>query len=220
MFKALMAVQWKRTKGAAFLMTVLGFVIPIASVEAVVWTGDSRFTYTASGVVVAMQSFGVWYAFLAAGTGLAFAVLAWSQDNVGRHVYALSLPLPRSKYAAMRFEAGALFLLLPTFGVLVGCVVASMIAPIPVGMHAYPVAMTLRFLLAAGVAFAIFFAISAATPKAAGMVLGGIAAVVLVGFMLSLAAVRLEFLGSTINLLFASPGILSIFTGRWMLIDV
>lgn len=220
MFKALMKVQWKRTKGAALLATVLGFVIPIASVQMVSWNGDPRYWNGAVGVVMAMQSFGVWYSLLAAGCGLAFATFAWSQDNAARHVYALSLPIARSKYAAMRFGAGALFLLLPALGVLIGCLIASLIAPIPIGMHAYPLSLTFRFLLAAAVAFAIFFAISAATPRAAAIVLGGIAAVVVIGFMLSLAAVRIDFLSTVITTLFASPGILSIFTGRWMLIDV
>ena len=33
MFKALMAVQWKWSKGAALLATIFGFAIPLASVQ-------------------------------------------------------------------------------------------------------------------------------------------------------------------------------------------
>jgi hypothetical protein len=219
MFKALMVVQWKWTKWAAMLATLVGFAIPIASAQSVAMARDS-YMQEAAYVVGVMQRFAVGYALLAAAVGLAFAVAAWSNDHKGRHIYALSLPVSRSKYAAMRFAAGAIFLLLPTLGVLVGCLIASIIAPIPAGLHAYPIALTLRFLLASGVAFAIFFAIAASTPKAAGLVLGGIASILIVAFILSAAEVKYDLLGHAGSFLFSEPGLLSVFTGRWMLVDV
>lgn len=214
MFKALMAVQWKWTKGAALLATILGFAIPLASVQAI----DSTLM-GAVAVVLRMQEFGVGYALLAGGVGLAFAVLAWSSDHKGRHVYALALPIDRSRYSAMRFGAGALFLLLPSFGVLAGSHVAVMIANVPPGLHVYPVALTLRFLLASAVAFSIFFAVAASTTKAAGIILGGFASVLILAFVFSVASIQYDLLGHVQDFLFNEPGPLSVFTGRWMLID-
>src|SRR2546430_1949303 len=141
MFKALMKVQWKWTKGAALLATLLGFAIPLASVQSLVLAYSGDIPPGAISVVRAMQYFGVWYTLLAAGVGLAFAVLAWAPDHRGRHVYALSLPITRSKYAAMRFVSGALFLLLPAVGVLVGTLIAAAITPLPTGLQAYPIAL-------------------------------------------------------------------------------
>jgi hypothetical protein len=215
MFKALLTVQWKSTRGAALLGLILGFGIPLASVQ---WT-DDRYGNEVAYVVGRMQSFGVAYALLAAGIGLAAALFAWSADHRGRHVYALSLPVRRSRYAAMRFAAGALFLLVPAAGVLIGSLAAIAIAHIPEGLHSYPLSLTIRFLLASGVAYSIFFAIAASTPKAAGMVLGGLAALVIASIFLSATSMNVNVMGHVGDFVFSQPGPLSVFTGRWMLID-
>ena len=214
MFKALLKVQWKSSRGLALLGAILGFATPLASIQG--WRGDGT---RAAAVVGHMQDFGVWYAVLAAGVGLAFALNAWSADHKGRHVYALSLPVDRSRYAAMRFGAGSLFLLIPAVSVLAGCLVAAGIAPIPTGLHAYPVSLALRFALASAVAFSLFFAVATATPRAAGIVLGLIASVFLLAFVMNAASVEFDLLGRTGDLLFSESGLLAIFTGRWMLID-
>jgi hypothetical protein len=215
MFKALLTVQWKWTRGAALLGLILGFGIPLASVQ---WPLEGYGSEVAN-VVGRMQSFGVAYALLAAGVGLAVALFAWSADHRGRHVYALSLPVRRSRYAAMRFGAGALFLLIPAAGVLVGSLVAIAIAHVPEGLHAYPLSLAVRFLLASGVAYSIFFAIAASTPKAAGIVLGGLAALIVASIFLSAASVNVNVMGRVGDFVFSQPGPLSVFTGRWMLID-
>lgn len=214
MFNALMAVQWKWTKGAALLATIIGFGLPIWSVQSI----DLEH-YGPGYVVARMQSFGVAYALLAGMVGLAFALLAWSADHRGRHVYALTLPVSRARYAAMRFGSGAVFLLLPALGVLAGCVIGVVIANVPNGLHGYPVALALRFFLASAVAFSIFFAVAASTARAAGVVLGGVAAVFFLAFALSAASVDVDVLGKVSDFLFTQPGPLSVFTGRWMLID-
>ena len=218
MFRKMMAIQWRWTKTAVFIATVVGFLLPVASVKLL--SAASDFRGSAAAVVAQMQSFGVAYTMLAAGAGLAFAVLAWSQDHRMRHTYALSLPIRRSHYAAFRFGAGALFLMIPAAGVLAGSLVALWVARIPAGLHGYPIALALRFLLASGVAFAIFFAIAASTPKTAGMVLGGIALLFFVAGLLPVFSIRYDLLGHVQSVLFSTPGLLAVFSGRWMLIDV
>jgi hypothetical protein len=217
MFTRLLSVQWKSTRGAVFLATLVGFLLPIASVRAINEPSDFG---DPNGVVAVMQGFGVLYAVLAAAAGLTIAVLAWSPDHRGRHVYALSLPITRSKYAAMRFAAGVLFLLPPAAGVLIGSLVGLSIAHVPAGLHGYPIALGLRFLLSAGVAFAIFFAIAASTPKTAGIVLACVAALFLAAGLFSAFSINFDLIGRVSTLLFQSPGLLAVFTGRWMLVDV
>jgi hypothetical protein len=215
MFRAITETQWKWTRGVALIATLAGFVVPVLSVQAA--QGAIR---RADDFVGAMQQFSVGYSLLAAGAGLMIALAAWAHDHRGRHVYALSLPVPRWQYALMRYGAGALFLAAPVAGVLVGTLVVAAFGGVPAGLHVYPIALTLRFAFAAAVAYSLFFAISASTPKTAGVVLGTLGALVLMQVLLSMAHVRYDMLGAVGNAIFNNGGILSVFSGRWMLIDV
>lgn len=219
MFTALMKVQWKWTRAVILVATILGFAIPVGSVRLMLFS-EPLSRVTAGRIVNTMQDAGILYSILAGGIGLAVAFLAWSADQRGRHVYALSLPLSRARFAAMRFGAGSLFLLLPSAGVFIGCLVGIGIVELPAGLHTYPFSLTLRFLLASFVAFAIFFSVAAASTRAAGILLGGILGVVMLAVIVTALGVDYDFLGKAGLLLFAEPGVLSIFTGRWMLIDV
>src|ERR1041385_568645 len=164
MFRAITETQWKWTRGPALLATLLGFLLPVASLQV------ARPAMLQPDVfVMAMQQFSVGYSVLAAGVGLVVALAAWSNDHRGRHVYALSLPVPRWKYALMRFGAGGLFLLAPAVGVLAGSLVVAALGAIPEGLHVYPLALALRFAFAAAVAYALFFAIASSTSRTAGV---------------------------------------------------
>jgi hypothetical protein len=216
MFKALLTVQWKWTRGIALLGLIFGFAIPLASVQ---FTSEDAWGNGVPYIVARMQEFGIVYALLAAGVGLAVALVAWSADHRGRHVYALSLPVNRSRYAAMRFGAGALFLLLPAAGVLLGSLLALAISNIPDGLHGYPISLTVRFLLASLVAYSIFFAVSSSTPRVAGYALMALALLIVTSSFLSAASINAHLLGHVGDFVFSEPGPLSVFTGRWMLID-
>jgi hypothetical protein len=217
MFAAILRTQWKWTRGASLVGFVLGFAIPLMSLLAL---QAGRLEFSPSLVVRNMQQFGVLYSLLAGGMGLACAMLAWGHDHRGRHVYALSLPVPRGRYSAMRFGAGALFLLAPVMGVLIGCAVGIAAVDIPTGLNAYPIALTIRFALAAFVAYAMFFAILASSARASAYVLGALALIIIAVFMLSSLDVGQGLVSRTTQLLFGDHGVLSVFTGRWMLIDV
>lgn len=217
MFLAILWTQWKWTRGAALIAFVLGFSIPLLSLLGLETT---RGTFSPMLVVRNMQQFGAMYALLAAGSGLACAMFAWGHDHRGRHVYALTLPIPRSTYTAMRFGAGAICLLVPVAGVLAGCLVGLAAVDVPTGLSAYPLALTVRFLVACFVSYALFFAILASSTKASAYVLGGIGAMVLLVFLLNAFGVGAEVRAVLVQALFGDRGLLSVFTGRWMLIDV
>lgn len=213
MFRAIVETQWKWMRGYALIATVLAFVIPLASLQSA-----SRAS-GANEFVGAVQGFGVWYALLAATTGLCAAFTAWSHDHRGRHVYALTLPISRAQYVIMRLGAGALFMLPPVLALLIGAWAVAVFGTIPDGLHVYAVSIAIRFALAALVAYALFFAVSSATSKAAGIVLGLIAALFLLTYLANVANLPLDFLPRVGRALFESPGIFSVFTGRWMLVD-
>ena len=214
MFRAILETQWKWTRGIVLLATLAGFAIPIASLQAAHASGESQI-----GFVSTMQLWGAAYALLAAGLGLFVAFAAWAQDHRGRHVYALSLPVTRARYALLRFGAGATFLAPTVIAVFAACLLVSTLGGIPEGLRTYSVAVTVRFAFAALVAYALFFAIASSTQKAAGVLLGVVAAVLLTQYGLALAEIRVDLVGRALNLLMESPGVLSVFTGRWTLID-
>jgi hypothetical protein len=220
MFKAILKVQWRWTRIWILVAALAAFAIPVAAVRYFDATNFYGNRPSPGYIIRAMQDAGVLYAMLAAGLGLTVAFLAWTNDHKGRHVYALSLPVSRARYALMRFGAGSLFLLVPTVALLIGAIVATAILDLPPGMHAYPLQLTIRFALASFVAFAIFFCIAGASQKAAATLLGVLAAGVVIAVALNAMGVEADIIGTATRLIFAEPGVLSIFTGRWMLVDV
>ncbi len=214
MFRAILETQWKWTRGVALFATLAAFAIPLAAF------GGGRASWGSPlAVVGTMQSAGMGYAVVAAGLGLAVAVAAWSNDHRGRHVYALSLPVPRWHYSLMRLGAGAVFLAPPVIGLFLGAQIVAFSGAVPAGLHAYPVLLTLRFAFAAAVAYAIFFAISSSTPRTAGVLLATIAVFGLVQYVVSLSGSHADLLSPAMNWVFGKAGALSVFSGRWMLID-
>jgi hypothetical protein len=167
-----------------------------------------------------VQSWGSVYPLLAAALGLLIAIAAWAADHRGRHIHALTLPLPRWQYVALRFGAGLALLTPPIAAVLIGALLGTVMATLPPGLQAYPIALTVRFALAVFVAYAVFFAVSAGTARTAGIILGAIAALILVQVVASIANLDLNLLGVLQAALILGPGPLVVFTGRWMLVDV
>lgn len=215
MFEAILRTQWKATRAMLLLTTLLAFALPLSSLQA------ARDDLSAQQVIATMQSWGGGYSVLAALLGLLVALAAWRPDHVGRHVYALSLPISRSRYTLFRFSAGATFLAPSVIALLIGALVVTFSGAVPQGLHAYPVALTLRFALAAVVSYALFFAIASSTSRTAGFIIAAMAGLVFAQYLLSVVGdSRVDILGPIIDFILYRPGVLSVFAGRWMLIDV
>ena len=214
MFSAILATQWKWTRSVTLLLALAGFAIPVASLRSASAVRDPQLFLTA------MEGWGVAYSLLSLAVGLLVALSAWGHDHQGRHVYALSLPIPRSRYVLMRFGAGLVLVAPAVIGVLVGALTVAASGGVPPGLHAFPIALTLRFAFCAMLGFAMFFAVGAATTRTAAIVLGLIGGVLFAQYLLSLGRIGFDLLGYVGELLFVNPGILSVFSGRWMLIDV
>jgi len=214
MFRAILKTQWKWTRVAVLVCVVIAFALPMISLAL------ASETRTARQFIGVMQGWGVAYAIAAATLGLVVAVAAWSSDHRGHHVYALSLPVARWRFVLLRFGAGLLFLVPPVVGLAISALIVSNDHAIPAGLHSYPFALTLRFAFAALVSFGIFFAISAATKRAAAVILGLIALVVVADVVTDAAGLHAQILERAVTYTFAYPGLLSVFNGRWALIDV
>jgi len=174
----------------------------------------------AQDLLRSVQSWGSLYPLLATALGLLMAIAAWAPDHRGRHIHTLTLPLPRWEYVLLRFGAGFVLLAAPIAAVAIGALLASLSATIPPGLQAYPIALAVRFTFAVFVAYAVFFAVSAGTARTAGIILGVIAALILVQVVAGIANIDLNLFGAAQTVLVLGPGPLAVFTGRWMLVDV
>ena len=217
MFRVVLETQWKWTRGMLLAATLTTFALPLLSMRDAARALDDM---NARELLARMQSFGTMYAVTAAFIGLVVAAMAWTSDHAGRHVYALSLPIERWRYVAMRFGAGALTIVPTAIALWVGGVVALAAHEIPAGLESHPAALAIRFALAALVAYSLFFAISSGTKRTAGIVLavlGGLICLELIGETMDLP---LRPLSMFIDLMVHRAGTLGVFNGRWMLIDV
>jgi hypothetical protein len=213
-WRAVLETQWKWTRGLAFIGVVIGFALPLLSLRT---AAGAR---TTAGFILTMQAWGVAYAITAGALGLMTAIAAWAYDHRLRHVYALSLPIARWRYVLMRFGSGLPTLALPVFAVLIGAEIVAHNAAVPAALHAYPIALTLRFAFAMLVAYSLFFAISSATGRTAAYILGAIVLIVVAQILLSSTSLKVDLLSRAMDIVFAAPGLLAVFGGRWMLVDV
>lgn len=211
MFRVLLLAQWKWCRPVIIGGIGAGLAIPILALHGAGAPAD---------LLARIRSWGTLYPVLAAGLGLLTAISSWAPDHRGRHVHALTLPIPRSRYVLLKYLAGLTLLAGPACAVLLGALLATAIATLPAGLHGYPVALAIRFALAVLVAFSIFFAISGATARTARWIVGIIGALIAAQILANVAGlpVRLDLLVQLAVLQW--PGPLAIFTGHWMLIDV
>jgi hypothetical protein len=218
MFRMILYTQWKWTRVALLASVLASFALPLLSLQR---AGDpDQSAWEVRMLLASIQSWGVLYPVLATAVALLLALSAWGPDHRGRHVYALSLPVPRWHYALQRFGAGVVLLAGPALALWLGALVAAGTASIPDGLQAYPGAIAVRFALALGVAYAVFFAITAGTTKTAGYVLAGIGAILAAQVLAAAAGLSLDIVPFVSDRVFLWPGPLEIFSGRWMLIDV
>jgi len=217
MFRAILYTQWKWSRIPLLFGVLTSFALPILSMQRV---SSVTGYWQTRAMLSSVQAWGILYPIVGTGLALLVGALAWAADHRGRHVYALSLPLPRWHYALLRFGAGLVLLAAPVMAVWIGGLLATATVTIPTGLHAYPTMLAARFALAVFVTYALFFAISAGTVRMAGYVLGALAFVLVVEVIANAAGAHVSLLEQLFIGLVVWPGPMDVLTGRWMLIDV
>ena len=219
MFREILRAQWRGSRLALLILAVLAFAAPLTTVY---WGGDLRTSGTdrVAFWLSAAERIAALLPYLALLAGVAAGFLAWAPDHAGRHVYALSLPISRPRFVALRFGAGAVIVAVPAVGLLAGAIVASLAVSLPEGLHAYPAQLTVRFLLASLTIYAIIFALSIATKRAQLLVAGAFGGVIVADVILSAWNVGFSVTANTLIWLTTWPGPLSILAGSWTLFDV
>jgi hypothetical protein len=203
MLNAMLMTQWKWSRLPLVPIIFAAFTLPLLTARNV---SAESYGYGIPVMLDSVRSWGLVYPLLASGIGLLLALTAWSADHRGRHIYALSLPVPRWNYALLRFGAGALLLLIPGVALWVGAQVATVATSLPPSLQAYPTILAMRFGLAAFVAYSLFFAVSAGTNRTAGYVLVTIAAIIAVQLLLNTLEVEVNILDPIVKSLMSWPG--------------
>ncbi len=218
MFGQVMFTHVRWTRSGVAVLSVAAFALP-----ALIWRmvhQDFTSTYGALEVMRGFQVLGPLLAALSIFVGVLVVGQAYAADEGNKQVYALSLPVAWSRYVAMRFGAGALLLLAPAVSLWLGTLLVLSLVTIPASLHAYPGTLTLRFLFASFVAYAVTFPLPYLTGKrAAHLLLGVLIGVSVLMFGAELAGMQ-PLLRAAVRLLFEWPGPLAVFSDSWMLIDV
>ena len=226
MFKQIAFLQWKTSRFAVFMLLPLCFGLPIFFMRLAGRFAVAEPLGAALPMLYFVDATSVAFPILAATTGGVLALTSWAWDHRTNHVYALSLPIERWRYALMKMGAGAVLLLAAVAAVLLGSLIAVALTKLPEGIHAYPVALTVRFLFAALICYAFTFAFAAGTTRTTVRIFAVLFIVLILGSIVTEIAGRAlgtdvpspaELVGEALA---TWPGPFNVFGGSWMLIDV
>jgi hypothetical protein len=219
MLKSLLLTQWKSSRIVIALAALLAFALPLGSV---LYGGALAVApgWQVANWLNASRIVGAAIPYVALGTGVILGMVTWAPDHAGRHVYALSLPVPRAQYVLMRYGSGLILLAAPVAALLASSLIATAAVNLPAGVHAYPFALTGRFALTLLLSYALFFAISIATRKAVLLTFGLIGGVLLSDLLLAMAEQEATVTVTIFEFLTRWPGPLALLLGRWALFDV
>ncbi len=227
MTRQILWLHWKAGRLALLPFVLAAFGLPLLVVQGWGPASNGAEAMRATGVVAAMGFWEPLFPALAALVGSVVALTAWSWDQQAGHVYALTLPLARWRYVLLKMGGGAALLLLPAAALLLGSLVATAAVDLPLGLRAYPLAVTFRFLAASTVAYALLFSMAAGSIRTTLWVITGAIVFLVVG---SAAADALTSMGvlpgdfslpETVGRMLSAPaGPLHVFAGHWRLFDV
>lgn len=217
MFRAVLYTQWKWTRAALLVAAVALFALPVTSVQQ---AGQGNQEWEAAEVLLSLSAWAPLYPITAALLGTLVAFLAWSADHQGEHVYALSLPVPRWHFVLLRWTAGGVLLLIPGVALWIGLLLATATARVPTGLTAYPNALTLRFLLATFVSYAILFVVGQGGKRLLGYLLVPVGVLIIVSALDGITGLGFEPWSRIGGWLVGPLGPLRVFDSRWLPIDV
>ncbi len=230
MFRQHLLVHWKTARWGLLPIAATSFAVPLLAVQGVPDLRGTAGQGLAEGVVLigTLEGWAPVFPALAFAVGAVLGMSAWQWDHRAGHVYALSLPVSRWRYVLDKMLAGGTLLFIPVALFGIGVALATGAVAIPDTLQSHSIAVTVRFGLAAAVAFALMFALASATIRTALWMLTGVVVFVIAGSLVT------EVLASTvvpeladispvalvIEALGTWPGPFGIFTGNWMMIDV
>lgn len=227
MYQPMIYLHWRQVRVALIPFVVAAFGLPLLLVQGMGGYDPQSAGVAAYQYLVNGQTWLPLFPLLAAATGITLALSSWNWDHQLNHVYALSLPISRWRYATLKMGAGLVLGLVPAASFWVGVHVAAASVSLPEGLHAYPDALAIRFTLAVLVSYAFFFALAAGTVRTTVVLITTFFVLLLVGgSVMDFLADRFLLLQDTnavelfMETLTGRHGPLEVFSGSWMLFDV
>jgi len=217
MFRAILQNQWRESRLAVYLLAGVAFVAPFLSLRGARTDTDP---WTAWNLLGAATRWSAAYPVIALTAALALAAGAWWPDHRTKHVYALTLPVARTRYLSYRFLAGLTLLMVIGAVLCLGAVLSTARVSLPPLLHAYPVGLALRFCLAGLSAYTLLFALSGLTPRMARLIAAACCALVIVTVAADLLGLGWNPVAAVVDALIGPYSPLAVFRARWMLIDV
>lgn len=226
----MLKVHWRAARWPMLPVLVAAFGLPLMAGWAAwgaTYSVESLQSTGAWAVTDRAAVFGLSFPVVAALAGSILGISAWTWDHRQDHVYALSLPLPRWKYAAIKFGGGTILVGATATVFAFGATASALLADLPVGLKAYPGMLSLHFLIATQTAFALLFALASGTIRTTTIILGSMIALAIFGqpILNTFGAIweplaHIDLGRLAYSLLLENDGPLSIFSGNWMLFDV
>lgn len=217
MFRAVLMSFWRESRLAVILLAGIAFAAPLLSLRGA-WTAADP--WTSWDLLGAAARWSPGYPVIALAAALALAAGAWWPDHRMKHVYALTLPVARSRYLWLRYVAGLSLLLAIGASLLLGSLLATTRIALPPLLQAYPGGLSLRFCLAGLSAYTLLFALSGLTPRMARLIVAVCCALVIVTVAAELLSLGWNPIAGVVDALLGPYSPLSIFRARWMLVDV
>jgi hypothetical protein len=218
MFRQTLYVQWKWNRDVLAFYATAAFIAPLV----ILWVALPHLGLSSPRELVSVGGvIGITTAVIAVVSGLTVAWQGYGVDERAGHIYALSLPVTRSRALVVRAATAAIILGVPALGVWVGAALAASQADLPATLHSYAGSLAIRALLASWLAHSCMFALRYSTGRRAKAVL--IALLLIVGG-LGFASEAAPSARSTIirvgDFVISNPGPFGVVFGRWTLIDV
>lgn len=226
----MLKLHWRAARWPMLPVLIAAFGLPLMAGWSTWDSADGAGTLemmSAWSVIDGAAVWGLSFPVLAAVGGAVIGLCAWTWDHKHDHIYALSLPIARWKYVAIKFGGGTVLVAATTGVFALGAGLSSMLADLPMGLRAYPGSLSIHFFVATQTAFALLFALASGTIRTATIFIGAVIALaiagqptldVLGGFWAPIGTIDLGQLAH--SLLVENDGPLSIFSGNWMLFDV
>ena len=218
MFGQTLYVQWKWNRDFLAFYTFVAFTAPLI----ILWVALPHLGLSSARELVRIGGVvGIAIAVISVCAGMTVAWQGYGVDERLGHIYALSLPVTRTRALVMRATTAFALLTLPVIGVWIGSALAAGQVELPANLHSYASSLAGRALLAAWLAHACMFALRYSAGRRAKIVLFTLAIVVgSLGFATEAVPSARATIVRTAEFLISNPGPFGVFFGRWTLLDV
>ena len=219
MYRALLRAQWNSNAVLVMFLSLIAFGLPLVQLLITAVAGSTGSPEDAAGMLAVLGESSGAFPLIAYSSGGLMALGCWQDDTQAKHVYALSLPVPRWYYLLLRMSVGFTLLAIPVVALWIASMIAISQLTLPPGLHAYPAGLAVRFGLAAAFSFAAAFAFGSTSQRVLRNFLWVFGAIVVILILMAVTGMTAP-LEQFFSALFKWPGFIDIFTGRWLLIDV